>query len=113
MRFLVASLLIAPALSLSCITDETGDFALCCTCLEQRSPNGDGDAIDPTTNCLPDDTEVDGCNEQAADQIVDPQNAPDIQVVDENCTETTCLDECRGAVLRGARFTVEQQSLTD
>jgi hypothetical protein len=106
--------LLAPGLLLvaTCVPEETGDFALCCTCLQQRSPINDGDAVDPSTNCLPDDTEVDGCNAESASQISQGAEGDAIRVTDENCVEVTCLEECRGARLRGARFVVEQQSLT-
>lgn len=116
--------LVVAGLSSACITEETGDFALCCTCLAQRSPINDGNAIDETTNCLPDgetpdpaeptdpvQAEVDGCNETAADQIANGADAGPIFVVDENCVEVTCLDECRGARLRGATFEVREQGL--
>jgi hypothetical protein len=104
--------LIALLSVIGCVDEGTADFALCCTCLEQRSPQNDGDAVDPATNCLPDDTEVDGCNEQAASQLTEGAAGETIKVVDENCTATTCNEECRGATLRGARFEVVQQSLT-
>lgn len=90
----------------------TGELAVCCTCLEQKSPINDGDAVDPSTNCLPDDTEVDGCNETAADIVLDPDNAPPIMVTDELCPTQTCQDECRPATLVGARFEVDQAGLT-
>lgn len=124
-RLVAAIALAGAALSSSCVTEETGDFAVCCTCLAQRSPINDGNAVDPSTNCLPDDQtanpadatdpvapEVEGCNQIAADQIVDPDSAGPIFVVDELCTEVTCLDECRGATLRGAVFEVREQSLS-
>lgn len=98
----------------SCLLpDGTGELAVCCTCLEQRSPINDGDAVDPSTNCLPDATEVDGCNETAADIVLDPDNAPAILVTDELCPTQTCQDECRPATLRGARFEVDEQGLTE
>jgi hypothetical protein len=121
----VVAALAVGLLNKGCITEETGDFALCCTCLAQRSPINDGNAIDPSTNCLPDDqvpnpadptdpieAEVDGCNQIAADQILDEQGAPPIFVTDELCTEVTCQAECRGAKLRGARFQVREGSLS-
>jgi hypothetical protein len=107
----------------SCIPlDQVGDFALCCTCLAQKSPQGGGDgsnAVDETTNCLPDEdpadpealAEVDLCNEQASDVITDPDNAPGIDVVDENCGIVTCQDECRGAGLRDADFNLVEEGL--
>ena len=102
------------AAATSCVVpDGTGELAICCTCLEQRSPINDGDAVDPSTNCLPDDTEVDGCNERAADIVLDPDNAPPILVTDELCPTQTCQDECRPATLKGARFEVDEASLTD
>ncbi|MBI1947150.1 MAG: hypothetical protein HYS27_15750 [Deltaproteobacteria bacterium] len=107
----VASLSIGAS---SCLVpDGTAELALCCTCLEQKSPINDADAADPSTNCLPDDTEVDGCNETAADVVLDPDNAPAIMVTDELCNTQTCQDECRPATLRGARFEVDQQGLTE
>ncbi len=111
---LALSLASLAALSMSCLVpDGTGELALCCTCLEQRSPINDADAVDPSTNCLPDATEVDGCNESAADIVLDPDNAPPILVTDELCPTQTCEEECRPATLRGARFEVDQESLTE
>ena len=106
----------------SCIPlDKVGDFALCCTCLAQKSPQNDGNAVDETTNCLPDEdpedpealAEVDLCNEQASDVISDPDTAAGIDVVDENCHLVTCLDECRGAGLREADFNLVEEGLSD
>lgn len=99
---------------------KVGDFALCCTCLAQRSPQNDGNAVDESTNCLPDAdpedpealAEVDLCNEQASDVISDPDNAPPIDVVDELCHTTTCLEECRGAGLDQAKFNVKEEGLS-
>lgn len=114
---LVVVLVVGGALA-GCIPESTGDFALCCTCLNQKSPVNDGNAVDPTTNCLPDATadspgEVDQCNQQAADEIADIGNAAQhpIQVVDELCTAQTCQAECNGAKLRGAQFEVVQPNL--
>ncbi|HEY4221419.1 MAG TPA: hypothetical protein VGO62_08750 [Myxococcota bacterium] len=111
------ALAIAVAALGSCFTEDTGDVALCCTCLNQKSPVNDGNAVDPTTNCLPDKTadnagEVDQCNQEGADFIADPTGDHPIHVVDEVCTATTCQQECNGATLRGVKFEVEQQSLS-
>ncbi len=100
-----------------CLSDATGDFALCCTCLDQRSPINDAQAVDSSTNCLPDATadsagEAEQCNQEAADAISDPGGAHPIHVVDELCTTQTCLDECRGATLQGATFAQTDQSLS-
>lgn len=99
---------------------KVGDFALCCTCLAQRSPQNDGNAVDASTNCLPDAdpanpdalAEEDLCNEQASDVITSPDTAPGIDVVDENCHLVTCLEECRGAQLDEADFNVVEESLS-
>lgn len=104
----------------SCIPlDKVGDFALCCTCLAQKSPQNGGNAVDETQNCLPDEdpedpealSEVDLCNEQASDVITDPDNAAGISVVDENCQFDTCLEECRGAGIDEADFNVVEEGL--
>lgn len=117
----LAFALVAAALTGSCIDlGKVGDFALCCTCLAQKSPQNDGNAVDETTNCLPDEdpddpealSEVDLCNEQASDVISDPDNAPGIDVVDENCHLVTCLEECRGAGLDEAQFNVVEEGLS-
>lgn len=113
-RLLALALLAgSPALGACLIPDGTGEMAVCCTCLAQKSPINDADAVDESTNCLPDDVEVDGCNETAADIILDPDNAPPILVTDELCPTQTCQDECRPATLKGARFEVDEASLTD
>jgi hypothetical protein len=101
------------ALLCACFPREgTAELALCCTCLDQKSPINDADAVDQSTNCLPDDTEVDGCNETASDIVLDPDHAPPILVTDELCATQTCEEECRPATLRGARFQVEEAGLT-
>lgn len=111
---LALALTSSAALSTACLVPEgTAELAVCCTCLEQKSPINDADAVDPSTNCLPDDTEVDGCNETAADIVLDPDNAPPILVTDELCQTQTCLEECRPATLRGAQFEVDQEGLTE
>ena len=111
----------ALASMLGCIdTQKTGDFALCCTCLEQKSPQNDGNAIDDTTNCLPDAdpaepdalAEVDLCNDQAADIIADANSPVKIGVVDELCHTTTCLEECAAVGRDGGEFNVVEQSLS-
>lgn len=113
-RLLALALLVgSSALGACLVPDGTGEMAVCCTCLSQKSPINDADAVDESTNCLPDDVEVDGCNETAADIILDPDNAPPILVTDELCPTQTCQDECRPATLKGARFEVDQASLTD
>lgn len=120
-RVALASLAIVASVG-SCIPlDKVGDFALCCTCLAQKSPQNGGNAVDATQNCLPDEdpedpealSEVDLCNEQASDVITDPDNAPGIDVVDENCGIETCLDECRGAGLDQASFNLVEEGLSD
>lgn len=112
LAFAAATALLTAPVAACLVPESTGDFALCCTCLEQRSPQNDGNAVNPSLNCLPDETEVDGCNEQASDQILDPDGAPPIQVTDDLCVGTTCQDECRPATLRGARFEVVEAGLT-
>lgn len=111
----------ALALTAGCIdTQQTGDFALCCTCLAQKSPQNDGNAVDDSTNCLPDAdpadpdalAEVDLCNQQASDIILDANSAVKIDVVDELCNQVTCLEECAAATRGGAEFNVKEASLS-
>ncbi len=110
---LALALASSTALLSACVVPEgTGELAVCCTCLAQKSPINDADAVDASTNCLPDDTEVDGCNDTAAEVVLDPDNAPPILVTDELCPTQTCQDECRPAILRGATFEVDQAGLT-
>lgn len=110
------------ALTGSCIDlGKVGDFALCCTCLAQKSPQNGGNAVDASTNCLPDEdpddpealSEVDLCNEQASDVITNPDTAAGIDVVDENCQFETCLEECRGADIDEADFNVVEPGLSE
>jgi hypothetical protein len=100
-----------------CVNPSTGDFALCCTCLAQKSPVNDGDAVDPSTNCLPDADgdnpgEQEQCDSESADAIADPGGDHPIHVVDELCTSSTCDEECKGAAQFGAKFEVQEQSLS-
>jgi hypothetical protein len=90
----------------ACLPQATGDFALCCTCLDQKSPVNGGDALSPAENCLPDTGEADQCNQEAADKLADPGGAHPIHVVDEGCAVTTCQEECNGAKIQGATFEV-------
>jgi hypothetical protein len=115
------ALLLAAAPLLACIdAQKTGDFALCCTCLAQKSPQNDGNAIDDTTNCLPDAdpddpsalAEEDRCNEQSVDIIADANSETQIDVVDELCHTVTCLEECVAAGRGGAEFNVREESLS-
>ena len=92
--------------------DAAADFSICCTCLDQRSPLG-GDAVDDAADCLGDagdgTPDVDQCESAAAATIATPTTPTAIIVVDEQCHETACADECRGAILRGATFDVVEQ----
>lgn len=115
------ALVVVLASMVGCIdVQETGDFALCCTCLAQKSPQNDGNAVEDTTNCLPDAdaddatalAEEDRCNAQSADIIVDANSATTIDVVDELCHTVTCLQECAAATRGGAEFTVKQAPLS-
>ena len=119
MKPLLVVVVVVGALS-ACIAPQTGDFALCCTCLNQKSPVNDGNAVDVSTNCLPDAAgadagaagEADQCNQESADFITDPGGDHPIHVVDEVCTTSTCNEECAGAVTRGAKFVVTEAPLS-
>ena len=113
-RLLVAVVVVGGALA-ACLPPATGDFALCCTCLNQKSPVNGGNALSPAENCLPDASggnagEADQCNQESADALSDPSGDHPIHVVDEGCAVTTCSEECNGAKIQGAKFVVADAS---